>query len=85
MSAKTFGTFRPKTKTVASRPDEWAGDELRNCVVRVQHDIAASTQSVAHGISINLSIYMSICVCVSLGTRLPGCLCIRSLFLSFHL
>ena len=25
MSAKTFGTFRRKTKTEASRPDEWPG------------------------------------------------------------
>ena len=70
MSAKTFGTFRRETKTAASRPDEWPGDELSNCVVCEQHDFAASTQSVVYGLTINLSIYMSICVCINL------CICL---------
>ena len=35
------------------------GDELRNCVVREQHDFAASTQSIVH----TLSLY-----CFDLGT-----------------
>ena len=70
MSAKTFGTFRRKTKTVASRLDEWPGDELSNGVAREQHDFAASTQSVVHGLSINLSIYLSICVSIYLSIYL---------------
>ena len=64
MSAKTFGTFRHKTKTAANRSDEWPGDGLRNCVVREQHDFAARTQSVVQGLSINLSIYQSTYLCI---------------------
>ena len=62
MSAKTFGTFRRKTKTAASRPDEWPGDEQRNCVIREQSYFANRTQNVVHGLYISLSTYLSICV-----------------------
>ena len=68
MSAKTCGTFRRKTKTAASRPDDWPGDERRNCVVREQHDFAARTQNVVHGRPVNQSIYLFICVSIYLPT-----------------
>ena len=68
MSAKTFGTFRRKTKTAASRPDKWPGNEQRNCVVREQHDFAARTQNVVHGRPVNQSIYLFICVSIYLPT-----------------
>jgi len=67
MSAKTFGTFRRKTKTAASHLDKWSGDELCNGVVREKHDFTVSTKSIVHGLSINLSIYLSICVSIYLS------------------
>ena len=68
-------------KTAASRPDEWPGDELLNCVVRKQHDFASRTQSVIQTIyqSIRLSaylcIYMSICLSIYSFIRLFISMC----------
>ena len=67
VSARTFGTFRRKMKTAVSRPDEWPGDELRNCGVCEQNDFVVSTQSVVQGLHVNLSIYLSICASVYLS------------------
>ena len=53
-----------RRNTASSRLDEWPGNELLNCVVREQHDFAASTQSAVHGLSTYLPIYLSVCLSI---------------------
>ena len=66
-------------------------DELRHCVVREQHDFAASTQSIVHGLHAKLS---SICLSICVSIYLSICLSIHpsislhiypSISLSIHL
>ena len=66
-SAKTLGTFRRKTKTAASHPDEWPGDELCNCGVH-EHMTLPPTHRALYTdyLLIYPSICLYVCVCVSI-------------------